>query len=204
MPWERTMSETLLLSYQCNISWFIWYHQLWFLNFYTVQHICSSSAFAICVSSTQSRRNSTAEIRNFPRHLSHVTQMPLVTPKVTLPCRILEPAEVLCFSLHSETSRCEDGRVIALWKSREPLPPTEGHRRTRLEALQNSTLGRKGQFPFSAGYSGCFPTAKPEVPACIQHLFTGYPSLPSLPSHTQTRSLKITNEPIHFYLETWP
>lgn len=32
VSWERTMSETLLLSHQC-ISWFIWYHQLWLLNF---------------------------------------------------------------------------------------------------------------------------------------------------------------------------
>lgn len=32
MSCERTMSETLL-SCQCNTSWFIWYHQLWFLNF---------------------------------------------------------------------------------------------------------------------------------------------------------------------------
>lgn len=98
---------------------------------------------------------------------SQATQLPLVTPKVTLLYRILAPAKVLCFGLHPEAWRCEDGRATALWKSREPPPPTEGHGRTGLEALQNSILGRKGPFPFSAGYFGCFPTPKPEVPAHI-------------------------------------
>lgn len=187
------MSEILPLSHQCNISWFMCYHQLWFLNF-TLYSTSAAPVPLPCVPSTQPSRNSAAEIRNIPRHL----------PKVPLPYRIVAPAQVLCFSLHSEAWRYEDGRATALWKPRELPPPTEGHGRTGPEDLQNSILGRKGPFPFSAGYFGYFPTPKPEVPLCIWHLFTGYPSLPSLPSHTQTRLFKITNESIHFYLDTWP
>lgn len=135
---------------------------------------------------------------------SHVTLMPLVAPNVPVPYRILAPAEVLCFSSHSEAWRCKDGRATALWKSREPPLPTEGHRRTGLEDLQNSILGRKAPFPFSAGYFGCFST--PKAWSASMHLAFVYrlpqPAIP--PSHTQTRLLKITNESIHFYLATWP
>lgn len=192
------MSETLLLSYQ-YISWFIWHHQLWFLNF----TVYSISAAPVPLPYVSHQPNSEGTVlqksETFPETFSCYSD---AIGNTKGPFILQEPGTCwsALFSLHSEAWRCEKNER----KSREPPLPTEGHRRTGLEDLQNSILGRKGLFPFSAGYFGCFPTPEPEVPACIWHLFTGYPSLPSLPSHRQTRLLKITNESIHFYLDTWP
>ena len=73
---------------------------------------------------------------------SHVTRMPPMKPKF-LPYRILPPAEVLCFALHTECRRHhEDGGAIAWWKFRELSPPAEGH------TAQEERTGGTAKFSF--------------------------------------------------------